>query len=156
MKTTAAVLILLFAACGDEADVESCEPANACSCDDGVERDIACVCAGGAECSISGDNIEFSCDGNADCNLACGADCLITCPGTTTCTVEVGDDAVVSCPGTASCDVLCQANCSVEVGGNADALVRCADEADGAICELTGCSPVSCGDGVYACGIACP
>jgi hypothetical protein len=157
MKPATLLLLVLVMSCGgDEAEVESCEPENACSCTDGVDRETACVCAGGASCSISGDNIEFSCDGNADCNLACGDDCLITCPGTTTCTVDVGDNAVISCPGTASCDVLCQGDCEVDVGGNADAIVTCVDEANGAICEITGCSATSCGDGVYACGVGCP
>src|SRR5687767_7674887 len=58
-----ALILILLAACGDEADVEACEPESACSCTDGTERDTACVCAGGATCTISGDNIEFSCDG---------------------------------------------------------------------------------------------
>src|SRR5215210_6063006 len=102
------MILILLGACGDEADVEACEPESACSCTDGTERDTACVCAGGATCTISGDSIEFTCDGNADCNLVCGSDCLITCPGTTTCTVDVGDGGVVSCPGTSTCDVLCR------------------------------------------------
>jgi hypothetical protein len=156
MWRAALILIVLTACGGDEADVEACEPESACSCTDGVERDTACVCVGGATCSISGDSIEFSCDGNADCNLECGTDCLITCPGTTSCTIDVGDGGIVTCPGTASCDVVCRGDCEVDVGGNADAIVRCEDEANGAVCTLSGCSATSCGDGLYACGIACP
>ena len=156
MRAALIPILILLAACGGDAEVEACEPASACSCMDGAERDTACVCAGGATCTIEGDSIEFSCDGNADCKLGCGADCLITCPGTTTCTVDVGDNAVVTCPGTASCEVFCRADCDVDVAGNADAIVRCEDEANGATCRITGCSPTSCGNGLYACGTACP
>ena len=151
-----AVLVFLLAACGGDGEVETCEPENACTCTDGVARDTACVCNGGSTCTITGDSIEFSCGGNAACGLVCGTDCLITCPGTTTCTVDVGDDAEITCPGTASCDVLCRADCTVDVAGNADALVHCDAEDTGSTCTVTGCSPMSCGNGVYACSTGCP
>jgi hypothetical protein len=153
----ALLLSFVVAACGGSgAEVEFCEPTEACDCVEGVERDTACVCVGGSTCSILGDSIEFSCDGNADCSLVCGTNCLISCPGTTTCTVDVGDDAIVSCPGTASCDILCRGDCAVDVAGTASAVVRCEAEADGAVCSLTSCSPTSCGGGVYACRTSCP
>jgi hypothetical protein len=152
----AALILILVAGCGNDGKVEACEPTNACSCTDGTQRDTACTCSGGATCSISGDSIEFTCDGNAACNLDCGTNCLITCPGTTTCTVEVGDDAVVTCPGTALCDVLCHGDCTINKAGNADAIMRCEHEADGSVCMISGCTPTSCGNGVYACGAACP
>jgi hypothetical protein len=152
-----ALLLILAAACDDgDAELELCEPEDACFCDEGVEREIACVCEGGSTCSISGDSIEFSCDGNAACSLECGTNCLVTCPGTTTCTVSVGDEAVVSCPGTASCDVLCLGDCAVDVAGAASAVVRCETEVDGADCSMSGCEPMSCGDGIYACRTGCP
>jgi hypothetical protein len=157
MRSFFLCLGLAAAACGgDDAEVEFCEPEGACECTDGVERETACVCVGGSTCSVDGDDIEFSCDGNADCSLVCGTNCLITCPGTTQCTVDVGDGAVVDCPGTASCDVLCRGDCEVAVAGAADAIVTCEAEADGAVCDFTGCSPTDCGDGVYACRTACP
>jgi len=156
MRIPGLILILVMAACGDDAEVKTCMPENACTCMDGIDRDTACVCAGGATCTVEGDNIEFSCDGNAACNLTCGANCLITCPGTTTCTVEVDDDAVVTCPGTASCDVLCHGDCQVNVAGNADAIVRCEKEASGAMCTVMCGGAMNCGNGVYTCSKACP
>ena len=148
----------LVAGCGDDSDAEiqMCLPENACSCTDGVERDTSCTCVGGASCSVEGDSIEFQCEGNATCNLSCGTDCLVTCPGTTSCTVEVGDGAVIVCPGTASCDVTCNGDCLVEMSGNADSIVRCVNEADGAVCQVTGCSATDCGNNVDACNTACP
>jgi hypothetical protein len=152
----AALFLIAIAACGGDHDVKACDPSSACTCMDGVDRDTACVCAGGSTCTVDGDSIEFTCDGNAGCNLVCGNDCLITCPGTTMCTVELGDKGVVTCPGTAQCDVLCHADCSVSVAGTADAIVRCENEATGATCTITGCTPTDCGNGVHACGTACP
>lgn len=146
----------LFLACSDsdDAEVTACEPENACQCTDGTERDTACVCVGGSTCSIEGNSIEFSCQGNAACGLSCGTDCLITCPGTTMCTVATGDDAVVECPGTASCDVTCHGDCTVNVAGAAKAVLRCTEE--NASCELAGCSATDCGNGIWACKTACP
>jgi hypothetical protein len=142
---------------GNSTKVETCEPEGACSCTEGMQRDTACVCVGGSSCSISGDSIEFSCDGNANCSLSCGDDCLITCPGTTTCTVDSGDDAVVICPGTATCDVTCRADCTVDVAGNASVIVRCLGADLGATCTMTGCSsPTDCGDGISTCRQSCP
>jgi len=148
---------VLLAHCGgSDATVEQCEPAGACMCTDGTERDIRCTCTGGSTCTVSGGGIEFDCEGNAACELNCGDDCLIVCPGTTSCGVTVGDQGAVRCPGTASCDVTCAENCAVEVAGAADVVVRCEAEASGAACEIVGCSPEDCGAGVYACGTECP
>jgi len=160
MKIAQVVLFLastFVAACGNNnAQIQQCTPTNACTCTAGTQRDTACTCSGGASCAISGDSIEFQCDGNADCNLTCGTDCLITCPGTTSCTVDVDDNAVVECPGTASCDVTCRGNCTVDISGNADAIVRCLDQANGAVCTVNGCSTTDCGNGVSACRTTCP
>jgi len=142
--------------CGDDATIERCEPASACSCTAGTDRETRCTCAGGSSCSVAGGGIEFDCQGNAACELTCGDDCLITCPGTTSCGVVAGDGSVVRCPGTASCDVTCEGDCDVTIEGAADAVVRCEAEDIGAVCELSGCSFDDCGDGVYACGTACP
>jgi hypothetical protein len=134
-----AALAFLGISCGDDhgdAEVHECSPEGACSCSEGTERDTACVCTGGSSCSVDGDNIEFACEGNADCSLSCGDDCLITCPGTTTCTVDVGEGAVIECPGTASCDVTCHGDCTVHVAGAATATVDCVNEADGAVCTV--------------------
>lgn len=130
----AVVVTLIAMGCGSDAEVKECLPEGSCSCTDGVERDTACVCVGGSDCSIDGDNIEFQCDGNASCGLTCGNDCLVICPGTTICTVEVGDDAVVNCPGTATCNIRCLEDCTVNVAGAADATVECVNEDNGAVC----------------------
>lgn len=154
--------ILLGAAllvhCGDEsnATIEQCEPEGACSCSPGTERPVRCSCVGGSACTVSGGGIEFSCDGNADCDLTCGENCLVECPGTTSCMVTAGNATEVRCPGTASCDITCEASCAVEIRGAADGVVRCEAESSGAVCAITGCTPEECGDGVYACGTACP
>lgn len=147
---------LLLTHCSDDATIEQCEPTNACSCTDGTERDTRCTCVGGSTCEVTGGGIEFYCEGNAACELNCGDDCLIVCPGTTSCGVTAGDQAEVRCPGTASCDITCEADCAVEVDGAADAVIRCEAEPTGAVCEIIGCSPEDCGEGVYVCGTACP
>ncbi len=132
-----ALLVLLAAGCGrGDAEVEFCEPEDACFCTDGVERETLCVCEGGSDCFIDGDDIEFECEGNAACGLSCGENCLVTCPGTTSCTVEVGHGGEVHCPGTATCDIACYGDCQVHVDGAATATVDCVNEADGAICEI--------------------
>lgn len=141
---------------GSGAEVLECEPAGSCSCGPGTERPTACTCNGGSSCEIDGNDIEFQCQGNAACGMSCGTNCLITCPGTTSCTVEVEDDGIVSCPGTATCEVLCHGDCTVEMTGTAGSIVRCAGEADGAACDITGCSATDCGDGVHACRMDCP
>jgi len=148
----------LAAGCGGGANVEECEPEGSCSCEPGTERATSCSCTGGSNCSISGDDIEFQCDGNAGCGLDCGTNCLVTCPGTTSCNVEVDDEAVVRCPGTAECTVTCSGSCTLEMAGNATSLLTCEGEADGADtdCVMEGCTPTECGDGVYACGMDCP
>lgn len=146
----------LLAHCGSDATIEECEPEGACSCEAGTERETRCTCVGGSSCSVTGGGIEFTCDGNAACDLSCGEDCLIFCPGTTSCAVTAGDQAVVRCPGTASCSITCEESCSVEIEGAADAVVRCEAESTGATCEITGCSLEDCGDGVYACRATCP
>jgi hypothetical protein len=132
----AALLVLLTAGCGSSAEVQFCEPEDSCYCTDGVERETLCVCEGGSDCLIDGDNIEFECEGNAACGLSCGENCLVTCPGTTSCTVEVGHGGVVNCPGTARCEIACYGDCQVYVDGAATAIVDCVNEADGAICEI--------------------
>jgi hypothetical protein len=154
---------LTFAGCGGGsggggggAHVAECSPANACSCGPGVDRPTACTCGGGSTCEIDGDAIEFQCQGNAACGMNCGTDCLITCPGTTSCTVDVGDRGEISCPGTATCEIRCRANCTVEMTGTARSTVYCDGAADGATCEINGCNATDCGDGIYACRMACP
>lgn len=139
---------------GGGAAVYECEPADACSCGPGNERPTACTCSGGSTCEIDGDGIEFHCQGNANCGLACGTNCLVTCPGTTSCSVEVGNDGHVSCPGTATCQVACRGDCTVAMTGNARSTVRC--ESEDANCEITGCDATDCGDGVFACRMDCP
>ncbi len=133
-----ALAVFVTAACGGGGEVRECEPEGACFCTEGTERETLCVCEGGSDCSIDGDNIEFECDGNAACGLACGEDCLVTCPGTTSCTVEVGDGAVVSCPGTSTCHVTCFGDCEINVDGAASAEVDCVHEDQGAVCEING------------------
>lgn len=146
--------------CGDDdgtgAAVVECMPEGACMCGPGNERPIACSCAGGSSCVLDGNEIEFQCQGNAGCGMSCGTDCLVTCPGTTQCTVEVGDRGIVSCPGTATCDIVCHGDCTVQMAGAARSTIRCEHEADGAECVIEGCQPTDCGDGVWACGTACP
>ena len=62
----AAQHLVLFAACGGDGEVEACEPANACSCMDGTARDTRVrLCRRRDVHHLSGDNIEFTCDGNA-------------------------------------------------------------------------------------------
>ena len=139
---------------GEGATIEECEPANSCSCEPGVERDTLCRCSGGSECEIDGDGIEFQCDGNAGCGMTCGTDCLITCPGTTTCDVDVGNGAEISCPGTATCNVTCHGSCQLSMAGAARSVLICNDAA--ADCQMGGCNPTDCGDGVFACGTSCP
>lgn len=153
-----AATAIALAGCGNDGDAEvrECTPENACTCTDGVERDLSCSCTGGSTCSIDGDDIEFACDGNAACGLVCGANCLITCPGTTSCTVDTGDDGVVSCPGTAFCDITCREDCTVDIAGTAEAIVTCELEAEGAVCDVVGCNLTDCGGGVYACRTECP
>ena len=148
--------LLLLGGCSDSTSIEQCEPASACMCTQGTERETRCTCSGGSTCTVSGGGIELDCQGNADCALNCGEDCLTVCPGTTSCSVITGDQSEVRCQGTASCDVTCESNCSVEVTGAADAVVECAEESAGAVCALTGCDFEDCGGSVYACRTACP
>jgi hypothetical protein len=144
----------LLWSCAD-GEVVACEPEGACDCREGEDRPTACTCQGGSTCRIDADHIEFDCEGNAGCELACGNDCLITCPGTTRCEVHVGDGAEISCPGTATCNVVCAGDCAVQVTGAARATVTC--EAEGAECEIRGCpATTDCGGGVFACKTACP
>lgn len=135
-------------------DIEECEPANACSCEAGMERDTSCTCSGGSTCEIAGNSIEFQCQGNADCGMSCGDDCLLTCPGTTRCDVHTGERAIIECPGTASCYVTCSGSCELNMAGAARGLLTC--EGAGTECAFSGCTPTDCGDGVFACGLECP
>lgn len=161
-RMAAAITLLALGApgCDDDGNgnvqVHECTPEGACTCTEGTQRETACSCEGGSSCVVTGDNIEFACDGNAACGLDCGTNCLVTCPGTTSCTVAVGDDAVVVCPGTATCDITCRADCTVDMSGTSRAVVHCAGEADGATCTFTGCAVTDCGDHVYACRTDCP
>jgi hypothetical protein len=151
--------VLAAAGCGSSttAEIHSCEPENACTCTDtSTERDLLCTCSGGATCSIDGDNIEFSCDGNAGCNYACGDNCLYNCVGTTVCEVHSGDNGEVLCTGTTTCDVHCEGDCTVSSPGTSSTILRCLNEAAGAVCEITDCNATDCGDGVYTCRTACP
>jgi hypothetical protein len=150
-------LSLSLAACGDDdddeiGDVAVLECTGTCTCDSDTR---SCSCAGGTECVIEGEgNVTFTCDGNASCGLGCGENCDIICPGTTGCVAESGSGATFECQGTASCEFTCEADCSVSCGGAASCLVRCAD-AD--TCDLSECrGSTDCGDGVFACGRACP
>ncbi len=133
----AALIAFIATGCGrGDAEVQACEPEGACYCTDGTERETLCVCEGGSDCSVDGDDIEFECEGNAACGLSCGEYCLVTCPGTTSCTADVGHGAVVECPGTATCDIACYGDCEVFVDGAASAEVDCVNEAEGAVCEI--------------------
>lgn len=143
----------LVLGCGGQAAIEECDPPGACSCEPGKERETSCSCHGGSTCSIQGDGIEFSCDGNASCDMECGADCLIRCPGTSSCEVTTGAGSIVRCPGTASCDVTCVGDCKVEVSGAADVRLTCAEDAE---CVMEGCKATECGDGVSVCRTDCP
>jgi hypothetical protein len=145
---------LSVAGCDDDDDdgVAVLECSGTCSCNDDTRT---CSCAGGTECTLAGEgNVTFTCDGNASCDLVCGDDCNIVCPGTTGCTAESGAGAEFECQGNASCDFTCQADCVVDCQGAAQCLVRCEDEAT---CNLDACRGATpCGDGVFACGRACP
>jgi hypothetical protein len=105
----------------------------------------------------------LECDGTCSCNedtrpcscgLSCGSDCDIICPGTTGCTAEAGASASFECQGNASCEFTCLADCSVLCQGAAQCLVTCDDTEP---CDLENCSgSTDCGNGVFACGRACP
>jgi hypothetical protein len=147
-------LAMAAVACGDddEGDVAILECDGNCSCND-VTR--TCSCSGGTECTIEGEgNLRFTCDGNASCDLNCGNDCEIVCPGTTGCTAEAGEGASFECQGNAICEFTCRANCSVRCAGAAQCLVTCDDTEP---CNLDECQgSTDCGNGVFACGRACP
>jgi hypothetical protein len=143
------------AGCGDDDDdddVAVLECSGMCSCNEDTRT---CSCAGGTECTLAGEgNVTFTCDGNASCDLLCGDDCNIVCPGTTGCAAESGAGAEFECQGTALCEFTCQADCVVNCTGAAQCLVTCEDEAS---CNLDNCrASTPCGDGVFACGRACP
>jgi hypothetical protein len=141
--------------CGDDEDegnVRVLECSGTCSCNDETRT---CSCSGGTECELSGEgNVTFTCDGNAACDLHCDEDCNIVCPGTTGCTAESGPGASFECQGNASCEFTCQADCTVLCAGAAQCLVTCTDEDT---CNLDDCRDATpCGEGVFACGRACP
>jgi hypothetical protein len=152
--------LLVFAAlgafaCGDDDDdpqVKVLECSGTCSCD---AQARTCSCSGGTECVLAGEgNVTFSCDGNASCGLSCTNDCNIVCPGTTGCVADSGARARFECQGNASCEFTCKADCSVQCAGAAQCLVTCADPDT---CDLSNCrASTDCGDGVFACGRACP
>jgi hypothetical protein len=139
-----------FTACGDDAEVIECD--GTCSCD---AETRTCSCAGGTECTLEGESdVTFTCDGNASCGLSCGDGCNIICPGTTGCTAEAGAGARFECQGNAECEFTCLADCAVHCSGASQCLVTCADEAS---CNLSDCrGSTDCGDGLFACGRACP
>lgn len=83
----------LVLGCGGQAAIEECDPPGACSCEPGKERETSCSCHGGSTCSIQGDGVEFSCDGNADCDMECGADCLIEVSGAADVRLTCAEDA---------------------------------------------------------------
>jgi hypothetical protein len=156
-RTPIAVLTLLassFASCDDDDgnDVTVLECTGTCTCD---EEARICSCAGGTSCVLEGEgDVTFTCDGNASCGLACGDDCDIICPGTTGCTAEAGARARFECQGSASCEFTCRADCVVSCGGASQCLVTCDDVET---CDLSQCRDATdCGDGVFACGRACP
>lgn len=129
------LLMLVFAGAGcgsDPADVLECE--GDCSCD---EQERSCTCQGGTDCAIDGaSDVTFYCDGNASCDLKCGAECHVVCPGTTQCAATLGPAGSAECQGTASCEYTCDADCDIECGGNTDCSIECHDdcERDGDAC----------------------
>jgi hypothetical protein len=151
--------MLLFAltplACGDDdedggARILECD--GNCTCNEDTRT---CSCSGGTSCALEGEgNVTFTCDGNAACDLSCGSNCDIICPGTTGCTAEAGASASFECQGNAMCEFTCLADCSVLCQGAAQCLVTCDDTEP---CDLDNCSnSTDCGNGVFACGRACP
>lgn len=148
-------VLSVLAGCGDDDDrgnVAVLECSGTCSCDPNTRT---CSCSGGTSCALAGEgNVTFSCDGNASCGLSCGDDCNIICPGTTGCTAESGARARFECQGSALCEFTCHADCSVYCGGSTQCLVTCDDVN---ACDLSQCrNSTDCGNGIFACGRACP
>jgi hypothetical protein len=143
-------LITLPACGGSSVEVLECE--GTCTCE---QETRTCSCAGGTDCVVEGaDDITLTCDGNARCDLWCGAGCVVECPGTSGCEASMGHDSAAVCNGTGNCDYECRGDCSVDCPGTSRCSVTCADGHD---CEITSCSSVEdCGDGVLVCRGSCP
>jgi hypothetical protein len=153
LALTLALTLGVFAGCKDpDADVLEC--VGECEC---IPEENTCSCLGGTDCAIAGDEpgLTLICEGNARCEMSCGAECNVECPGTAGCDATMGPDSTGVCNGTGSCAFVCEGNCTVDCPGVSSCTVSCPTDAS---CEITSCGQGAedCGDGVLACRTACP
>lgn len=139
------------ASCGSD-DVDILECTGECECDQSTST---CSCLGGTDCTVEGGvNVTLICEGNARCDLECGAGCQVECPGTAGCAATMGDDSTGICNGSGTCDYTCLGDCTVDCPGVSSCTVQCAE---GATCDITSCTQQEdCGGGLLACRSACP
>jgi hypothetical protein len=123
------------------ADLASSHCSNMC-CDDS--------CAAGESCQLACDRQGCSCDFTCHAGSRCG----VTCNDQARCnlTVEDGESVDVTCAGNSTCDVQCGDNATCNVACPPSS--RCSCKGDN--CNLTGCKPMKCRNGVVVCGELCP
>lgn len=143
---------VVVTSCDGSDDIDVLECSGECACD---EETNTCSCLGGTDCVVeSSGAVTLVCEGNARCELACGADCNVDCPGTSGCDATIGDGSTGTCAGTASCNYTCEGECTIDCPGASRCTLGCPTDA---ACEITSCPTVTdCGDGVLACRTACP
>jgi hypothetical protein len=153
----AVIAAVVMSGCGgDDGQPTILDCTGTCSCDADTRT---CSCSGGTDCTITGageGGVTLVCEGNAECNLACGVGCHVQCPGTAGCVADMGDDSDAVCNGTGHCDYTCRGDCAADCPGSSECIVRCAA---GSTCTVTSCagaSLVDCGNGVQACRTPCP
>jgi hypothetical protein len=148
--------------CGVQcADQASCEV----ECTDGKKCDVAC--REGANCMVDctdGDDCKVECASDASCEVDCygGEDCEIQCKSGSACNVACGGNHgscdSVDCKAGSSCAIECKNSNDCDFTycrAGASCLLTCTNAGD---CEFEYCAggAVSCGNGVIACGRACP
>jgi hypothetical protein len=119
-----------------------CSEMDHCESTCGDECNVQCNSA--KDCSTQcGQRCNFICYDSVSCGLVCGAQCGYTCYNMQTCSVQAGPGSTLTCVNAERCVVECLGDCRV----------FCTDAVGS--CEVTcpgGVSPVSCADGMLACG----
>jgi hypothetical protein len=145
-------------ACTDQASCEvECTKGKNCAVACSEEANCMVDCTGGDECAVecaSGSSCDVDCYGGEDCEILCktGSECNIRCGGSNESCHRVdckaGSTCTVECKDSSDCDF-------THCRQGAACLLTCTDEED---CEFEYCADgaVNCGNGVLACGRACP
>jgi hypothetical protein len=125
-----------------------------------------CACSNGTDCyqgCVDGDGCRFFCSYMDHCGSVCGNDCNLDCHDATDCSAECGDSCNITCSNSVSCGSFCGANCNYScwetercgVRAGAGSTISCSS-AKSCVVECLGPCQVFCTDQVDHCEVSCP